>query len=70
MMRYYDLIETPITGRIFLQDGENRIRQDDERVICWFMALPDGLQRAYSSDGLPFNEVSTAAAPSDEVDTH
>lgn len=56
-MRYYDLIETPETGKIYLEAGENRIAQTDERVKCWFLPVPSGYQRAYDADGFPFNEL-------------
>lgn len=62
-MRFFDLIETPKTGRTFLEAGENRIRQDDERVICWFQSLPAGYQRAYDENGFPFNELIPILEP-------
>ena len=62
-MRYFDLIETPKTGRTFLEAATGRIRQDDERVICWFQPLPVGYQRAYDENGFPFNELIPVLEP-------
>ena len=56
-MRYYDNIETPLTGKTFLEPNDNRVPQTDASVSAWFKPLPEGYQRAYSSDGLPFNEL-------------
>lgn len=55
--RYYDKVETPAIGKTFTQDGVNRIIQTDERVKNWFEPVPEGYQRAYDGNGLPFNEL-------------
>ena len=54
-MRYYDKIQTPLTGKTFLEAGDNRVPQADMSVITWFQPLPEGYKRAFSEDGLPFN---------------
>lgn len=54
-MRYYDKLTTPETGKTFLEDGPNRIEQTHASVESWFLPLPDGFQRAYDAEGLPYN---------------
>ena len=63
MIRYYNLIETPKTGRFFLEGGANRIAESDPRVSCWFQPLPSGYQRAYDENGFPFNELIPVVEP-------
>jgi hypothetical protein len=62
-MRYYDTIDTPLTGKTFLEKGSNRIAETDTKVISWFQSLPDGYKRAYDADGLPFNELIPLPTP-------
>jgi len=38
-MRYYDLIETPNTGKTFLEGGANRLPSDDARVTIYFQKV-------------------------------
>jgi len=63
-MRFYDKIETPQSGKTFLVDDVNRIIQTDSRVRSWFESLPNGYSRAYTAEGLPFNEL--IPLPTDE----
>lgn len=39
IMRYYDLVQTPLTGKTFSEDGENRVIETDESVISWFTSV-------------------------------
>ena len=54
-MRYYDTVETPKTQKIFLEDGENRIPETDDRVKSWFTKNPDSslYSRGFDNDGFP-----------------
>lgn len=56
-MRYYDTATTPTTGKIVL-DGNilTAIPENDIRVKSWFEPLPEGKQRAFTTDGLPILE--------------
>jgi hypothetical protein len=54
-MRFYDVVETPLSEKTFLEPSLDRIPQTDARVASWFQPLPEGHQRAYNLEGLPFN---------------
>lgn len=56
MERFYDLIETPKTGKVFSKAGENRVAESDPLVKNWFSPLPDGKRRTFTKDGLPVFE--------------
>lgn len=70
-MRYYDTVETPKTQKIFLEEGENRIPETDERVKCWFTKNPDSslYSRSFDDKGLPILVpiVETPVDPSIEI---
>ena len=67
--RYYDTVETPQTGKTFLDGGENRIIQTDDRVKNWFEPLPDGYIRVYDVNGLPSTELTPSPTPEEIVAT-
>jgi len=52
-MRWYDKIETPKTGKTFLEEGINRLPKTDPKVSNYFNALPFGYSRDFDSDGYP-----------------
>ena len=53
-MRYYDLIETPKSGKTFLEDGDNRLPKTDERVAVYFQSIDKvKYDRGFDSDGYP-----------------
>lgn len=53
-MRYYDLIETPSTGKTFLEGGAERLPQSDERVSIYFQKVDlVRYKRAFDSEGYP-----------------
>lgn len=52
-MRYYDLIETPKTQKFFLEPGDNRIPENDERVSCWFQPKTKAQDRYFDDNGYP-----------------
>lgn len=53
-MRYYDLVETPKTGKTFLEEGINRLPETDERVSVWFQPIDKIIyDRGFDVDGYP-----------------
>jgi len=53
-MRYYDTIETPLTGKIFLKDGANRIVETNPIVKVWFQPIDTiRFDRIFDAKGLP-----------------
>ncbi len=53
-MRYYDLIETPKTGKTFTAPGRNRIEETDDRVAIWFKSIDrKKYDRSFDADGYP-----------------
>lgn len=54
IMRWYDLIETPLSGKTFLEDGDNRLPKTDERVAVYFQSIDKvKYDRGFDSDGYP-----------------
>ncbi len=53
MKRYYD---TAKRGQA-ITPSETTIIDSDERVANFFQPTPDGYRKAYTSHGLPFNEL-------------
>ena len=53
-MRYFDLKETPKTGKTFLEEGANRLPATDERVAIYFQSVDlVKYDRYFDIDGFP-----------------
>ena len=52
--RYYDLIETPYTGKTFTKDGANRLAETDLRVSIYFQSIDKvKYDRGFNAEGYP-----------------
>ncbi len=53
-MRYYDLIETPKTGKTFSEGGLNRLPKTDSKVAVYFQSIDKvKYDRGFDIDGYP-----------------
>lgn len=53
-MRYFDLVETPLTGKTFLEGGESRLPATDSRVAVYFQPIDDvKYDRSFDTEGYP-----------------
>lgn len=68
-MRYYDLIETPKSGKTFLEGGSNRLPQTDINVSIYFQSVDLSTKERYFDDsGYPqIRDIKLKALTDEEV---